>query len=173
MQIKLLQKRKQIKSKKPDFERQDSNRYPQFEGIWRKPKGIHSKMRRGFRGHRRMPKIGYSSPRAVKGLTSIGLKIMVVRNILDLTKITKEQIGVISSTVGSKKRLEILTKAKESSIQIKNAKDVQKEIDKIKQKIDSKKKQNKEKKEIRTKVEQKVQTEKKDNKGENANESKK
>jgi len=45
MKEKLLKIRKQLKKRKPAFTRQDINRYPRLEVKWRKPKGLHAKMR--------------------------------------------------------------------------------------------------------------------------------
>ncbi len=168
----LLQLRNKMKSKKPKFERQDTNVYPQFKGIWRKPKGIHSKLRRGFRGHKMIPSIGYASPRAVKGLTRDGLKILLINNVNDLKKITSQNLAMISSVVGTKKKIEILSKAQEMKINVGNAKDITQKITQIKQKIELNKKSNKEKKEQRSKAKEEAVV-KKETKGEQKDEPKK
>ena len=41
----LLELRKRIKRKKPEFIRQDAHKKKSLESKWRKPKGLHSKMR--------------------------------------------------------------------------------------------------------------------------------
>ena len=128
---KLLDTRKEIKSRKPEFERQDSNIFKQFEGKWRRPKGIHSKLRRGFRGHKAAPSIGYSSPRAVSGLTKKGLKMVLISNLNDFNKIKNDCVAVISSKVGIKKKLEILKYAKEKKLNVSGVKDFDSYINKI------------------------------------------
>ena len=90
-----LQARKRMKTKKPKFERQDSNRYDSFKGKWRRPKGIHSKMRKSFRGHRYTPLVGYGSIRDVRGLTRNGLKPMLVSNVKDLARLKLLVLKVI------------------------------------------------------------------------------
>ena len=119
----LLEIRQSIKEKKTDFIRQDYQRRKRLGGKlkWRKPKGIHSKIRHGFKGWRKMPSPGYKSPTQVKGLHSIGLRIVNVRSIDDVKKIKKEEEGIIiSRQVGLKKKLEIMKKAKELNLTVLN-----------------------------------------------------
>lgn len=117
----LLELRNKIKEKKPDFIRQDNPKRMKVNDKWRKPKGIHSKIRHHFKGRRKMPSPGYKSPLRVKDLHSTGLKIVHVASVEDVTKIKKESEGiVIVKTIGRKKRLEILKKAKEFNINVLN-----------------------------------------------------
>ena len=46
----LLELRRAMKRKKPDFIRQDSHKKAGLGAKWRKPKGIHSKMRKKHKG---------------------------------------------------------------------------------------------------------------------------
>ncbi|MBI2559429.1 50S ribosomal protein L32e [Candidatus Woesearchaeota archaeon] len=117
----LLELRNKIKDKKPDFIRQDNPKRMKLNYKWRKPKGIHSKIRHHFKGRRKMPSPGYKSPIEVRGLHSSGLKIVRVFSLGGISKIKNGAEGmVISRSVGSKKRLELLKKAKELNITILN-----------------------------------------------------
>ncbi|MBI3026800.1 50S ribosomal protein L32e [Candidatus Woesearchaeota archaeon] len=117
----LLELRTRIKYKKPEFIRQDNPKRMKLNDKWRKPKGIHSKIRHSFKGRRKMPSPGYKSPRKVKCLHNSGLKMIVVQSVDDLLNIKKENEGaVISKNVGMKKRLKILKKAKELDVNILN-----------------------------------------------------
>lgn len=117
----LLELRNKIKNKKPVFIRQDNPKRPKLSDKWRKPKGIHSKIRHHFKGRRKMPSPGYKSPVEVKGLHTTGLEIVRVFSADDIKKLDKEKQGiVISKAVGTKKRLEILKIAKELNIKILN-----------------------------------------------------
>jgi len=139
----LLELRAKIKSKKPNFIRQDYQRRKRLgrKLKWRKPKGIHSKIRHSFKGRRKMPSPGYKSPKAVRGMHSSGLKIVNVSAINQLAKIRKENEGItISKQVGIKKKLEILKKAKELGISVLNIR-ADEEIKKIEELINSNKKQ--------------------------------
>ena len=63
----LLQVRKELKERKPEFIRQDNPKRKKLNYKWRKPKGIHSKMRHNRRGKRGSPSPGYGSPNEIKG----------------------------------------------------------------------------------------------------------
>ena len=136
----LLEIRKDIKERKPDFIRQDNPKRMKVNDKWRKPKGIHSKIRHKFKGRRKMPSPGYKSPAEVKGLHASGLKIIGVSSINDIIKIRKESEGaVIAGSVGMRKKLEILKKAKDMNISILNL-NIDEQIKKIEDFISSKKK---------------------------------
>ena len=136
----LLESRKELKERKPEFIRQDNPKRMKLNYKWRKPKGIHSKIRHKFKGRRKMPSPGYKSPRKVKGMHHSGLEIISVRSILDIKDIKRETQGaVISKSVGMKKRLEILKKTKELNLRLLNL-NIDEQIKKIEELVNSKKK---------------------------------
>ncbi len=102
---KLIKARSLIKKRKPTYTRQQTNQFKKFQKDgWRRPKGLQSKMRLKRRGHKRMPEVGFKSPKAVRGLNKDGLLEVVVKNVKDLITVdTKTQIAVIGGTVGGKK----------------------------------------------------------------------
>ncbi len=117
----LLKLRKKIKRKKPKFKRQEWFRQKCLGIKWRRPKGSQSKLRKGIKGRGKVPKPSYGSPKEVRGLNSLGYKEIRVFNIKDLEKINPEkEIIVIGSTVGKKKRTEIIKRADELGIKISN-----------------------------------------------------
>jgi len=161
---KLLATRNAMKRKKPEFERTDANIFNQFRGTWRRPKGLHNKMREHFKGHKGPPSIGYSSPTEVKGLTRKGFVPVLVSNVGDLQNIKAGCIAVIASSVGMKKRITILTKAKENKLTVSGVKDIDAYLGKVNEKLTSSKKVSTEKKEEKKKkIEEaaKVKTEEK------------
>lgn len=118
---KLLELRKKIKSKKPDFIRYESWRYKRVKPNWRKPKGIDSKVRKKKKGWIKMPDIGYRSPKAVRGLHPSGFEEVIVYRPEDLEKLDPTKHAVrIAHTVGTRKRLAILEKAEELELVILN-----------------------------------------------------
>ena len=136
----LLELRTKIKENKPDFIRQDNPKRMKLNDKWRKTKGIHSKIRHKFKGRRKMPSPGYKSPVLVKGLHFSGLKIVNINSINRLENIKKENEGIIiSKSVGKKKKLEILNKAKALDIKVLNL-NIDEQIKKIEDFISSKKK---------------------------------
>lgn len=123
--------RNNSKKKKPIFQRQDANKYKQFRKSWRRPRGIHSKLKTGFKGHGAVPSIGYGTPKLIKGLTKDGLRRVLVNNLNDLQKINEKNIAVIGACVGVKKRLDILKAAKEKKLKVAGVKDFDSSINKI------------------------------------------
>lgn len=158
---KTLNFRNEMKAKKPDFERQDANKYKQFSGKWRRPRGIHNKLRRGFKGHKAMPSIGYSSPRSVRCLTRKGLRLILVYNKNDLNKVKENCVGVVAGNVGLKKKIEILNLAKEKKVNILGVKDIVGFINSAKEKLAKRKKDSESKKESNKKKEEKSASEEK------------
>ena len=138
----LLELRERIKEKKPDFIRQDYQRRKRLgrKLKWRKPKGIHSKIRHHFKGRRKMPSPGYKSPKKVRWLHTSGFKKIVIFSLQDILKINNENEGiVISKKIGMKKKFEILKKAKELDIKVLNL-NIDEQIKIIQEFINSKKK---------------------------------
>lgn len=130
----LLKVRKQIKKRKPTFRRQQSNQFAKFKNddAWRRPKGLQSKMRLKRKGHRKMPTIGFKSPKAVRGLNAAGLEEVIVLNVEGLNSIDKNtQIAVIGRTVGARKKIAILEAAKSAKLAIANVKDIDATIKKL------------------------------------------
>ena len=154
----LLDIRRELKEKKPAFIRQDYQRRKRLgrKLKWRKPKGIHSKIRHHFKGRRKMPSPGYKSPSKARGLHASGLKIVNVYSTKDIDVIKKDTEGmVISAQVGLKKTHEMLKKAKELGVIILNF-NADEKIKKIEHFMSLKKKTHKEgKKEAKEKPEAK------------------
>ncbi len=119
----LLEWRKRLKAKKPDFIRQDAHKRPALGRKWRRPKGIQSKMRKHLHGYRRSVSTGYSSPRAVHGLHPSGMQPVLIHTIKDLKSIDSKIQGVVLAHVGMKRKTELLQYAIEKKITVLNIKD--------------------------------------------------
>ena len=129
----LLSLRNKSKAKKPRFERGQSGIMPQLRGTWRRPRGVHNKMRLGLRGKRVGPAVGYSSPKGVKGLERNGIRAVLISNLQDLDTIKQNEAALLSSTLGQRKKTEIVKKALEKKINILNLKDPQAYLQEIEQ----------------------------------------
>jgi len=117
----LLKLREEIASRRPEFVRQESWRYKRIKPSWRKPKGIDSKMRLRAKGWPKIVKVGYRGPTAVRGLHPSGFRDVLVYNVSDLERLNPETDAArIAHTVGARKRMEILAKAKELGIKVLN-----------------------------------------------------
>lgn len=118
---KMVEIREKVKSKKPDFVRQESWRYKRVDESWRKPRGIDSKMRKEVKGWPAKVKVGYRGPRAARGLHPSAYKEVLVYNVDDLSGINPKIEAIrIAHTVGARKRAEILNRARELGIRILN-----------------------------------------------------
>jgi len=123
MKEEMLKLRKAIKKKKPEFKRQECHRKKSLGNKWRKPRGIHSKLRRQEKAKGSLPGPGYGSPSGVRGLDREGFREVVVRNPKDLESLNpKEDVAVISKTVGRKNMFDILEEARKRNIKIGNYK---------------------------------------------------
>lgn len=117
----MLELRSRIKSKKPEFIRQDTDIRIRVRNNskWRKPKGIHSKMRHHRRGKRKLPSPGYGAPAKVRGFHASGAKPMSVENESQIPE-SREYGVIIPGKVGMRKKAAIIKKANEKGISILN-----------------------------------------------------
>lgn len=121
----LLELRKEIAKRRPEFVRQESWRYKRVKPNWRRPRGIDSKMRMEVKGWPKRVKVGYRGPKKVRGLHPSGYKEVLIHNPKELKGINPEVEAIrIAHTVGAKKRKEILEKAKELGIKVLNPRGV-------------------------------------------------
>ncbi|MFQ6073568.1 MAG: 50S ribosomal protein L32e [Methanosarcinales archaeon] len=117
----LLKVRKKQKKKKPKFKRTDSHKKKKLKDNWRKPRGLHNKLRKQISAKGKIVKIGYGSPKKVRGLHPSGFEDVLVRNLKDINNIDPSTQAIrIAGTIGKKKRLVIEEKAKELNIKILN-----------------------------------------------------
>ena len=117
-----LAKRALISGRRPAFKRQEWFRYAKFkDSTWRKPKGIHSKMKRRLKRRGPIVDIGFRGPASVRGLHPTGFEEVLVYNVDALDNIDpKKQAIRIGGTVGTKKRMAIEDRADELGIRILN-----------------------------------------------------
>lgn len=107
--------------KKPKFVRWGSTSLGKLKSAWRKPHGIHSKIREKRKGKLKMPSVSYGAPRELKFLHPSGFNEIIVNNLKDLEKVNAEKdVARVASTVGKKKRTDILKKAEELKIKVLN-----------------------------------------------------
>ncbi|MEM1513837.1 MAG: 50S ribosomal protein L32e [Candidatus Thermoplasmatota archaeon] len=113
----LMEKRKN----KPRFIRQQLWQVKRLRDVWRRPRGVHSKQKKHYHYRPPLPRIGYSSPKKVKGLHPSGFKERLVYSLKDMEGIDAEKEAIrIAHTVGRKKRQEIIAKADELGIRVLN-----------------------------------------------------
>lgn len=120
--LEALKQRGVIASRRPTFQRQEYHRRKRLRKTgWRRPRGLHSKMRRHMRHRTSVVSIGYGSPNAAKHLHPSGFEEVLVHNAKDLDGIDpKKQAARVAHTVGMRKRTQIEEKADELNIRILN-----------------------------------------------------
>lgn len=111
------------KPKKPKFRMQNSWRIKRLDSTkWRKPKGLHSKIRLKKAGNPKMPSPGYRAPKVLKFQDPSGVHTVLVRSISQLSSITNEAI-IVASNLGNKKKVDLVKMATEKKIKIINLPD--------------------------------------------------
>jgi len=112
-----------IKKKLPRFIRQESWRYVRIKENWRRPRGKDSKMRLRKKGRPPLPRIGYRTPKLVRGRHPSGFEEVLVYNVKDVEiKVTdpNRQAIRIAGSVGKRKRMEIIKYADKHGIRVLN-----------------------------------------------------
>ena len=97
------------------FLRRDWNKKSRLGGrrkklVWRRAKGRHSKVRQQLKGYSQMPQPGYGSPKKTFGFIQ-GKKPVMISTLNDVEKVKANEIGIVSSTLGRKSRIEIAKRA--------------------------------------------------------------
>lgn len=125
---KLLAEKKRMHKKRPHFVRQDYGvRLRVSDNYWRKPRGYHSKMRRGEAGKRKVVQAGYRSPAELRGVNLKGFRLVHVETVKQLEKINPhEEMAIMSSNIGLKKKLALVKLAERKNIKFANIKDEKK-----------------------------------------------
>lgn len=128
-----------------DYRRHQSDRYHGVKEAWRKPKGIDNRVRwvrqfhqdvlswtdretdftnsRRFKGQTTMPSIGFGSNRKTRHMMPNGLRKFLVNNVNELDLLlmhNKTYAAEIAHAVSSKKRIDILERAKVLGVKVTN-----------------------------------------------------
>ncbi|KAK0388428.1 hypothetical protein NLU13_4672 [Sarocladium strictum] len=114
-----------VKKRTKRFERHQSDRFKCVDPSWRKPKGIDSRVRRRFRGTIAMPSIGYGSNKKTRHMMPSGHKAFLVSNVKDLELLlmhNRTYAAEIAHNVSSRKRIDIIARAKQIGVKVTNAK---------------------------------------------------
>ncbi|KAK0722542.1 putative DnaJ protein like protein xdj1 [Lasiosphaeria miniovina] len=114
-----------VKKRTKRFMRHQSDRFKCLDASWRKPKGIDNRVRRRFKGTLAMPSIGYGSNKKTRHMMPSGHKAFVVSNVRDVDLLlmhNKTFAAEIAHNVSSRKRIDIIARAKQLSVKVTNPK---------------------------------------------------
>lgn len=74
---------------------------------WRKPRGMHSKLRLQL-GNRQVVRVGYGTDRRVRGLSREGRVMRYIQGRNDALNALRGELAIISSRIGSRLRAELI-----------------------------------------------------------------
>lgn len=104
-----------------DFKREDTHKRKSVSDSWRKPTGGHSRSRLKKKGAAPKPEAGFRTNKEDRGKHPSGFEEVMVHNVSDLDQIEEEdEAARIGSTVGGRKREQIIEKADEEDIKVLN-----------------------------------------------------
>ncbi len=137
------------------FKRDGYGKKRQLSDSWRKPRGQHNKQREQKKAKGALPKPGFGSPVAVRGMHPSGFFEMLVSSTKDLEGLNPATHAVrISGTVGDRKRADLQEKAIGAGLKVLNAKAVK--VTAVAEKRAEPKQEAKPKKEEKTSVKAKL-----------------
>ena len=110
-----------MQRKKPRFIRQGGTYLKRLGEKWRRPKGNQSKLRMHHKSRGSLPDPGYGSPRELRYMHPSGFKEKMIFNLNDLNSVNPEKEAIrIASTIGRKKKLQIMEYANANKIKVLN-----------------------------------------------------
>lgn len=120
--ITVIKRKLRDRKRVPKFRRQESWRYERLDESWRRPKGLDNKMRLERKGWPAKVKVGYKTPKEIRGLHPSGLKPIIVQDPKEVERLADREniIVVISSRVGDRKRKIITEMARAMGLRISN-----------------------------------------------------
>ncbi len=113
--------------------RKEAKKRKRLDKRWRKPKGMHSKVRRKERYVQKMPNPGERTPKSKRHVHPCGLKEVLVNNVSELEKVNPKEFAVRFGKIGMKKKIELCKIAEKKGIKILNA-DLKKLVGSMKKK---------------------------------------
>lgn len=104
-----------------EFNRQDHHKKKRLPSSWRRPRGIHSKQRKGVKGKGKSVEAGHQSPAAIRGRHPSGFEEVRVHRPADLDDVNPDREAVrIAASVGGRKRERIEDRAIDEGIRVLN-----------------------------------------------------
>ena len=118
--------------KKPKFLRQGANYLKKVANKWRRPRGLHSKLKLKQKSKGVIPNVGYGAPKSTRGLHPSGYEEVRIITQEDLSNLNKNKHAIkISSKLGAKKRIALIEYCQKRGFKILNLGISQQEIESL------------------------------------------
>jgi large subunit ribosomal protein L32e len=135
----LLKLKAKMNAKRPQFKHYDAHKRKEVNPAWRKPKGLHNKMRKGVWGRPATVNVGYRSPVAIRNMHRNGLFPVLVNTLSEIAKIDAKAQGALIGHVGGRAKKLLLTECKQKNITVLNVRNVDEELKNIEGKVTARK----------------------------------
>jgi large subunit ribosomal protein L32e len=113
--------RQAVKARKPKFQAHESWRYKRVKTSWRRPRGLDNKMRCKVKGWPKSVNAGYGGPRTARHLHPSGYEEVIVHTRHEAANVNPETQAIrIAHTVGTRKRIQITSIARERGLRVLN-----------------------------------------------------
>ena len=117
----LLEVKKTLKRRQPTFRRQQAAIRKKLKDGWRKPRGLHSKMKDGIKGHPKSRRMGYRTPVAVRGMTAKGLIPVRIERPEGLAGLDPKTHAIVLGKIGGRKKVLVIEQAVQAGFTLVNA----------------------------------------------------
>ena len=133
--LELLVLRKAIKKAQPHFLRTHYGASKKLSKKWRRPSGMHNKLRYGIYGKRPSVTVGYRGPAQVRGLDRKGLLPVRIHKLGDIAYLDPKVHVAVIGKVSAKNKILILAELQAKGISTNNYKDSVAVMNKLKEKF--------------------------------------
>jgi len=137
--MELLKLKAKINAKRPKFRHFDAHKRKEVNPSWRKPRGLHNKMRKGVWGRPATVNVGYRSPAAIREMHRNGLFPVLVNTLAQVGAIEAKTQGAIIGHVGGRVKKLLLHECRQKKITVLNVCSIDEEIKRIDGKVAARK----------------------------------
>lgn len=113
------------------FSRREHKKRKRLGDVWRKPKGLHSKVRKKQKQYGKMPTSRIRTDIRQRFMHPLGMIEIKVHNLGELNSAPKNSLIRLGSGLGGRKRVLLLEAAKKLGVRVLGAKDIEAKISKI------------------------------------------
>lgn len=136
-----IEEKKRIRKARPAFIRSEGGQIKRISRSgYRRPKGLHNKMKDSKRGNRRTISVGFGYPKETRYRDLQGRLLVHVSSIEALQDVPKDGVAIIASSLGTRKKIAVLEKAAELKIPVYTVADPLKKAKQLKEDVVARKK---------------------------------